>query len=56
MITANLYNKVLKWGDVTMQIARRVLKGAVIALPLLAQLAAVIQFLVADGVPTVWPT
>lgn len=39
-----------------MQIAQGILKGAVLALPLLAPFTVVIRFLVADGVPTVWPT
>lgn len=44
------------WGDITMQIRRRIVMGAMFALPLLAQFALVIRIVVADGVPAVPPS
>jgi hypothetical protein len=36
--------------------ARRLIRGVTLALPLLALLVVTIGPVVADGVPTVWPT
>jgi hypothetical protein len=45
-----------KWREITMQFKRMIVMGALAALPLLAQCGFIVRLLVADGVPTIWPT